>query len=239
VRGSTTYAGSCARAVLTMLEATGLSVGFGDTVALRDVGIALEPGRRVAVMGPSGCGKSTLLHTLCGVIRPDAGRVVLDGEDLTGKPERQRSRIRLEHYGVVFQFGDLVPELTLAENVALPLELLGRDRRTSRAAAMDLLDELGVAGVADSRAGMVSGGQAQRAAVARALVHRPRIVLADEPTGALDSVAAERVLDAMLRMTERIGAALLVVTHDNVVASQLDTLITMRDGRIADALVQL
>ena len=222
-----------------MLEATGLSVGFGDTVALRDVGITLEPGRRVAVMGPSGCGKSTLLHALCGVIRPDAGRVLLDGEDLTGKPERQRSRIRLEHYGVVFQFGDLVPELTLAENVALPLELLGRDRRTSRAAAMDLLDELGVAGVADSRAGMVSGGQAQRAAVARALVHRPRIVLADEPTGALDSVAAERVLDAMLRMTERIGAALLVVTHDNVVASQLDTLITMRDGRIADALVQL
>jgi putative ABC transport system ATP-binding protein len=222
-----------------MLEASGVSVSFGDTVALDDVSITLEPGRRVAVMGPSGCGKSTLLHTLCGVIRPGAGRVVLDGMDLTAMSERQRSRIRLEHYGVVFQFGDLVPELSLVENVALPLELLGRDRRTARGAAMDLLDELGIAGVADSRAGTVSGGQAQRAAVARALVHRPQVVLADEPTGALDSIAAERVLDAMLRMTECIGAALFVVTHDNVVASQLDTLVTMRDGRVADALVQL
>ena len=222
-----------------MLEASELSVSFGEAVALDNVGITLEPGRRVAVMGPSGCGKSTLLHALCGVIRPASGRVVLDGVDLTAMSERQRSRMRLEHYGVVFQFGDLVPELTLAENVALPLELLGRDRRTARGAAMDLLDELGIAGVADSRAGMVSGGQAQRAAVARALVHRPKVVLADEPTGALDSISAERVLDAMLRMTERIGAALLVVTHDNVVASQLDTLITMRDGRVADALVQI
>jgi putative ABC transport system ATP-binding protein len=222
-----------------VLEAGGISVSFGDTVALADVGITLEPGRKVAVMGPSGCGKSTLLHTLCGVIRPDAGHVLLDGTDLTRLSERQRSRTRLEHFGVVFQFGDLVPELSLVENVALPLELLGRDRRTARGAAMDLLDELGIAGVADSRAGTVSGGQAQRAAVARALVHRPKVVLADEPTGALDSISAERVLDAMLRLTERIGAALLVVTHDNVVASQLDTLITMRDGRIADALVQL
>ncbi len=222
-----------------MLEASGLSVSFGDTVALDGVGITLEPGRRVAVMGPSGCGKSTLLHTLCGVIRPASGQVLLDGADLTTMSERQRSRMRLEHYGVVFQFGDLVPELTLVENVALPLELIGRDRRTARTAAMDLLDELGVAGVADSRAGTVSGGQAQRAAVARALVHRPKVVLADEPTGALDSISAERVLDAMLRMTERIGAALLVVTHDNVVASQLDTLITMRDGTVTDALVQL
>lgn len=222
-----------------MLEASGLSVGFGDTLALDDVSITLEAGRRVAVMGPSGCGKSTLLHTLCGVIGPAAGRVVLDGADVTAMSERQRSRTRLEHYGVVFQFGGLVPELSLVENVALPLELLGRDRRTARGAAMDLLDELGIGSVADSRAGTVSGGQAQRAAVARALVHRPRVVLADEPTGALDSIAAERVLDAMLRLTERIDAALLVVTHDNVVASQLDTLVTMRDGRVADALVQL
>ena len=237
--GSTTYDGYCARVVSPVLEAGGISVSFGDTVALADVGITLEPGRKVAVMGPSGCGKSTLLHTLCGVIRPDAGHVLLDGTDLTRLSERQRSRTRLEHFGVVFQFGDLVPELSLVENVALPLELLGRDRRTARGMAMDLLDELGIAGVADSRAGTVSGGQAQRAAVARALVHRPKVVLADEPTGALDSISAERVLDAMLRLTERIGAALLVVTHDNVVASQLDTLITMRDGRIADALVQL
>lgn len=222
-----------------MLEAHEISVRYGETTALDNVSITLEPGRRVAVMGPSGCGKSTLLHVLCGVVRPASGRVTVNGVDLTEMTERQRSRARLEHYGVVFQFGDLVPELTLAENVALPLELLGRGRRTARVAAMELLDELGIVDVADSRAGTVSGGQAQRAAVARALVHRPEVVLADEPTGSLDSVSAERVLDSMLRLTGRIGAALLVVTHDNVVASQLDTLITMRDGRIEPTLVRL
>ena len=133
---------------------------------------------------------------------------------------------------MVFQFGDLVPELTLVENVGLPLELLGRSRRAARAAAMALLDELGVGTVADQRTGAVSGGQAQRAAVARALVHEPAIVLADEPTGSLDTVTAEAVLDAMTTLTQRIGAALLIVTHDNVVASHLDELVSMNDGVI-------
>lgn len=215
-----------------MLEAHDLDLSYGETTALRQVSVTLPAARRVALMGPSGCGKSSLLHCLAGVLRPDSGRVLLDGRDVTGLGERERSRIRLEHYGVVFQFGDLVPELTLAENVALPLRLLGHDRRTARTRAMALMDELGVADVAGSRAGVVAGGQAQRAAVARALVHEPRVVLADEPTGSLDSTNAEAVLDAMTRLTERIGAALLVVTHDHLVASHLDELVTMRDGRV-------
>lgn len=216
-----------------MLTANRVSLSYGATPALREVSLTLEPGRRVALMGPSGCGKSSLLHCLCGVVRPDAGTVTFDGTDLTGLSERARSRLRLQRFGVVFQFGDLVPELTLVENVGLPLELLGRSRRDARVAAMTLLDELGVADVADQRTGGVSGGQAQRAAVARALVHEPAVLLADEPTGSLDTVTAEAVLDAITTLTARIGAALLVVTHDHLVASHLDELVTMNDGVIA------
>ncbi|BDZ56754.1 ABC transporter ATP-binding protein [Barrientosiimonas endolithica] len=183
-------------------------------------------------MGPSGSGKSSLLHCLCGVILPDSGRVTLDGTDLTGLSEARRSRLRLERFGIVFQRGDLVPELTLVENAALPLMLLGRSRQAATATARELLDDLGVGDVADRRAGAVSGGQAQRAAVARALVHRPAVVLADEPTGSLDTVTGEVVLDALVGLTASIGAALLVVTHDHRVASSLDELVTMRDGAL-------
>ena len=215
-----------------MLEASGLDLTYGTTPALRGVSLSLAPGQRIALMGPSGCGKSSLLHCLCGVVPPDSGQVMFGDRDLTRLSERERSRLRLEHFGVVFQFGDLVPELTLLENAALPLELLGESRRTSQQRARVLLGELGVEDVAGSRAGEVSGGEAQRVAVARALVHEPQVVLADEPTGALDSTNAEAVLDAMVALTDRIGAALLVVTHDNVVASHLDELVTMQDGSI-------
>lgn len=215
-----------------MLDATNLDLSYGATPALRGVSLSLAPGQRVALMGPSGCGKSSLLNCLCGVVRPDSGRVRFEDRDLTSLSDRERSRIRLERFGVVFQFGELVPELTLIENAALPLELLGESRRDAQQRAHVLFDELRIEEVAGSRAGEVSGGQAQRAAVARALVHEPRVVLADEPTGALDSINAEAVLDAMVALTDRIGAALLVVTHDNVVASHLDELVTMQDGAI-------
>ena len=213
-----------------MLEAQHVSLSYGCTRALRDVSMRIESGSSVALMGASGSGKSSLLHCLAGVIIPDEGTVVLDGVDLTGLSDQARSRVRLERMGVVFQFGDLVPELTLVENVMLPLQLLGRRSDKARRRAIELLDQLGIANLADSRTGAVSGGEAQRAAVARALVHEPKIVLADEPTGALDSVNAEAVLDALVEMTKSTGTTLLVVTHDNVVASHLDTLVTMHDG---------
>ncbi len=215
-----------------MLEVDHVTLTYGTTTALRDASIALARGSRTALMGSSGSGKSSLLHCLAGVLVPDHGRVVVDGQDVAGLSDRERSRLRLERMGVVFQFGDLVPELTVAENVMLPLQLLGTRRAAARTRALELLGELGVADVADSRTGAVSGGQAQRAAVARALVHEPRVVLADEPTGSLDTVNAEAVLDAMVALSARINATLLVVTHDNLVAAHLDGLVLMRDGGI-------
>lgn len=213
-----------------MLTARDLTLSYGSTPALRGASLALDAGSSVALMGASGSGKSSLLHCLAGVVVPDEGTVTVDGVDLTGLSDKERSRLRLERMGVVFQFGDLVPELTLVENVMLPLQMLGRRAKDARPRAMELLDLLGVAELADSRTGAVSGGQAQRAAVARAMVHEPRIVLADEPTGALDSVNAEAVLDALVAMTRSSGTTLLVVTHDNLVASHLDALVTMQDG---------
>lgn len=215
-----------------MLEAREVSLSYGATPALRDVNLRVGAGASVALMGASGSGKSSLLHCLAGVVVPDSGAVVVDGVDLTGLGDKQRSRVRLEHMGVVFQYGDLVPELSLLENVVLPLQLLGRHTRDARPRAMDLLDRLGVADLADSRTAAVSGGEAQRAAVARALVHEPGVVLADEPTGSLDSLNAEAVLDALVELTRTSSTTLLVVTHDNVVASHLDTLVTMHDGAV-------
>jgi putative ABC transport system ATP-binding protein len=217
-----------------VLAADRISLSYGATSALVDVSFAIAPGDRVALMGPSGCGKSSLMHCLAGVLRPDAGAVTLAGETFSERRDAERSRIRLRDLGVVFQFGDLVPELTLRENLMLPLQLLGAAKGEAAERADALLADVGVREVAHERAGTVSGGQAQRAAVARALVHEPRFVLADEPTGSLDTATAEQVLDLMLTLTERSGAGLLVVTHDNLVASHLDTLVTMRDGRVRD-----
>lgn len=218
----------------TVLEAQGIELSYGDTVALRGVDLTLSAGDRVALMGPSGSGKSSLLHCLAGITRPTHGQVSVEGTRLETLSESARSALRLERVGVVFQFGDLVPELTLIENVMLPLQLLGRKRAEARAAAMELLAALDVESVADKRAGTVSGGQAQRAAVARALVHQPSIVLADEPTGALDTVGAETVMSALASLTAQIGATLLVVTHDNLVAAHLDRHVVMRDGVVED-----
>lgn len=217
---------------MSLLEARQVSHAYAKTPALENASITIEPGAQLAIMGPSGSGKSTLLHCLAGIISPRAGEVFFDRTRLNSLSEAQRSRIRLVRIGMVFQFGDLVPELTLIENVMLPLQVLGTKRAAARARAGDLLDRLGVAPVADRRAGAVSGGQAQRAAVARALAHEPLVVLADEPTGALDSLTAESVLDTMIAITQEIGAALVVVTHDNVVASHLSDLVVLRDGRV-------
>jgi len=213
-----------------VLGARNVHLTYGDTVALRGASLELTAGERVALMGPSGSGKSSMLHCLAGIIRPDLGEVTLEGAGLDGLPERVRSARRLQRMGIVFQFGDLVPELTLIENVMLPLQLLGGKKSAARATAMDLLAALDIDRVADKRTGAVSGGQAQRAAVARALVHRPAVVLADEPTGSLDTVSAELVLDAMVSLSSQLGAALLVVTHDNLVAAHLDRHVVMRDG---------
>ena len=217
-----------------VISARDLDLRYGDTLALHGANLELRAGERVALMGPSGSGKSSLLHCLAGVVAPQGGEIWFEGQRLDRLSEARRSAVRLERMGMVFQFGDLVPELTLVENVLVPLRILGARRRAARTTAMELLDRFGVADVADHRTGAVSGGQAQRAAVARALVHRPAVVFADEPTGSLDSVTAEKVLDAMVSLTSESGAALLVVTHDHIVASHLDRHLVIHDGLTSD-----
>lgn len=218
---------------MTLLEARQVTVQYGETRALDAVDLTLAAGSRTAIMGPSGSGKSSLVHALAGVLRPDAGEIWFDGARLDTMTEAERSRTRLRRMGLVLQFGDLVPELTIVENVMLPLQVLGTRARAARTRSLEMLDVLGIADLADRRTGAVSGGQAQRAAVARALAHEPAVVLADEPTGALDSLTAEIVLDAMVEATRTAGAALVVVTHDHLVASHLDDLVVVRDGRVA------
>lgn len=211
----------------------GLSKWFGSTHALDGVSIAVEPGEVVALMGPSGSGKSTLLHVLAGIVTPDEGEVYLRGRRIDDITDRRRSDFRLRDMGFVFQFGDLVPELTLAENVALPLLLTGSSRRAAIGQASELLAELDVAGVAGQRPAQVSGGEAQRAAVARALVHQPAVVFADEPTGALDSVNGDIVLTALLSAARGRGIGVLLVTHDARVAAHADRECIMRDGGLS------
>jgi putative ABC transport system ATP-binding protein len=215
-----------------VVTAEGLQLSFGSTPVLRGLDVGLAGGRVVAIMGPSGSGKSTLLHCLAGILVPDSGSVHVLGRPLVDLAERDRARLRLRHMGFVLQGGELVPELTLAENVALPLQLLGTRHREAMDRAAAILDAVGLAGAGGRRTGEVSGGESQRAAVARALVHEPDIVFADEPTGALDTVNGEQVLDLLLESSRARGAAVLLVTHDHRIAAHADHVMIMRDGRI-------
>lgn len=218
-----------------VVEAHDLRLTLGATQALRGVSVEVQPGEVLAVMGSSGSGKSTLLHCLAGLLRPDAGTVRVVDTDLGSLSDRARSRLRLERMGFVSQFGDLVPELTLRENVELPMRLLRRSGRAIRRDSRELLERMGIADVAERRAGEASGGQVQRAAVARALVHGPPIVLADEPTGALDTATGDRVLEMLLQQARVGGAAVLLVTHEARVAAHADREVILRDGQaVAD-----
>jgi putative ABC transport system ATP-binding protein len=199
--------------------------------ALDGVDLAVEPGEFVAIMGPSGCGKSTLLNLLAGFDRPSAGEVWLGGQRIDGLSEAKLARLRRRRIGFVFQFFNLLPALSVAENVELPLLLAGQRRRAARRAAGHLLQELGVSERRHAAPALLSGGQQQRVALARAMANSPDIVLADEPTGNLDSAAAQGVLD-LLREARRRGQTLLLVTHDARVAAAADRVIRLRDGRI-------
>ncbi|ACQ82399.1 ABC transporter related [Beutenbergia cavernae DSM 12333] len=215
-----------------VLETRSVSRSFGAMPAVDGVDLTVRAGEVVAVMGPSGSGKSTLLHLVAGLLRPDSGEVWFDGTRLDNQPEHARARTRLRHMGFVFQFGDLVPELTVVENVELPLRLLGTARASARARALEMLDRFGIAEQADRRLSEVSGGQAQRAAVARALVHQPAVVLADEPTGSLDTLTGELVLEELVGAAAERGTAVVLVTHELRVASYADRDVLVRDGRI-------
>ncbi|MDR0179873.1 ABC transporter ATP-binding protein [Actinomyces oris] len=220
-----------------IMRARGLEMSFGQTHALRGVDLDVAAGEVLAVTGPSGSGKSTLLHVMAGVLVPDAGRVDYHGgettQDIAALDEAARSRLRLKEFGFIFQFGQLLPDLSALDNVTIPLLLAGTPRRRALAQARETLGELGLSEHLDKRPTQLSGGQAQRAAVARALVTNPRLLFADEPTGSLDSLAAERTMEVLLNSVRSRGAALVIITHDARVAAYADREVTVRDGRIS------
>jgi len=215
---------------MSTLEARRIEKAFGRTHALRGLSVTIEPGEIVAITGPSGSGKSTLLHCLSGIMRPETGEVHYDGRRIDTLSENERTKLRREHFGIVFQFGRLVPELTALENIALPLLFDGHGREEAMTVARGRLEEAGGAEVADARPAELSGGQLQRVAVARALVTGPKVIFADEPTGALDSVAGERVLSLLIASARLNDATVVIVTHDNQVAAYADREIVLRDG---------
>ncbi|MGI8699174.1 MAG: ABC transporter ATP-binding protein [Mycobacteriales bacterium] len=216
-----------------LLHAVDLHLRFGRTAALVGASVDVRPGEILALLGPSGSGKSTLLHCLAGILVPDAGEVHYRGSRLDVLPDAVRSRLRRDDFGFVFQFGQLVPELTALENVALPLRLGGVRRRPAEDQARSWLGRLEVDDVADHRPGEISGGQGQRVAVARALVTGPRVVFADEPTGALDSLNGENVMTLLTEVARDQGATVLLVTHAPRVAAYADREIVLRDGKVA------
>ncbi|WP_199923450.1 ABC transporter ATP-binding protein [Streptomyces sp. NRRL F-5123] len=217
-----------------LLLARDLHKAYGRTPALDGADMSVRAGEVVAVMGPSGSGKSTLLHCLAGIVRPDSGEVRYRGQALSAMSDGARSALRRTDFGFVFQFGQLVPELTCLENVAIPLRLGGRRRKDAEAEAARWLERLEVDDVAGQRPGEISGGQGQRVAVARALVGGPRVVFADEPTGALDSLNGERVMRLLTAAAHDTGAAVVLVTHEARVAAYSDREIVVRDGKSRD-----
>jgi putative ABC transport system ATP-binding protein len=215
-----------------LLRAEDVRLSYGQSEVLRGVSLTFgEPGS-VAITGPSGSGKTSLLYALSGLERDVTGSVTLLGKDILALTPDELADLRLANVGFVFQSSDLVPELTLRQNIALPLQLAGLSRRAVSARVEELLVALGLTESADRRPNQVSGGQAQRCAVARAVVARPRVVFADEPTGALDQSNRDVVLHLLLQQVQVIGGLLLAVTHDPQVAARFDRVVSLSDGRV-------
>jgi putative ABC transport system ATP-binding protein len=216
----------------SMLRAVDLNRSFGATPALQGANLEVARGEFVAIMGPSGSGKSTLLHCLAGIFPPDSGEVWYDGQRLDRLDETRRTELRRRAFGFVFQFGQLVPELSAADNVALPLLLNKTKRSEAYLRAFSWLERLGLKGLEGRRTGELSGGEAQRVAVARALVMKPKVLFADEPTGSLDSLTSEQVMDLLVDLARAEGTTVVLVTHDARVAAYADREVMVRDGKV-------
>ena len=217
----------------SLIEARHVVKSFGPTPALRGADLAVGAGEIVAVMGPSGSGKSTLLHCLAGILVPEGGEVLFGGGRLDTMRETERSALRRDRFGFVFQSGQLVPELTAEENVALPRLLSGVRRSTALQETRAWFARLDLSGLEQRRSGELSGGQAQRVALARALVGRPEVVFADEPTGSLDSLTGEHVMELLVEASRQQGTTVVLVTHDPRVAAYAEREVVVRDGKVS------
>jgi len=215
-----------------LLSGRGLVKRYGSQRALDGVDIDIQAGEVLAIVGPSGSGKTSLLHVLAGILRAEEGEISLAGQRIDQLSETRRSELRRGEFGFVFQSGMLVAELTARENVALPLLLGGRDRETAMASATEWLERLGLRGKEERRPGELSGGEAQRVAIARAITHRPKVIFADEPTGALDTRTGKETVGALIDSARVTGTAVIIVTHDRELAASLPRTVSIRDGRI-------
>ncbi|MEU0571978.1 ABC transporter ATP-binding protein [Nonomuraea sp. NPDC005983] len=215
-----------------VIRVEGLRKEYGEAAALDGVSLEIRAGESVAVMGPSGCGKSTLLNMVGGLDRPSSGTILVHGQDLGQLDETGLALFRRRHIGMIFQFFNLIDDLPALDNVALAAQLTGAPARQARSRALELLQELGVAERRDNYPATLSGGERQRVAVARALINRPTLLLADEPTGALDSSSGRQVMDLLVELN-RLGHTLLIVTHDPQLATRCATrLVEFADGRV-------
>lgn len=217
------------------LCAAGLKKSFGATEVLRGCDLQVRTGEIVAIMGPSGSGKSTLLHCLAGILVPDSGAVEYAGSRIDTMPDADRTRLRRTDFGFVFQFGQLVPELTAVENVMLPLLFAGIKRKVAQPRAVQWLGGMGLEGLGARRPGELSGGQMQRVAVARAMVIEPKVIFADEPTGSLDSVTGQGVLETFTEVARAHGTSVILISHAREVADFADRVLIVRDGIVSDA----
>ncbi len=211
-----------------------ITKSYNSAPVLTGISLTIEPGETVAVMGPSGSGKSTLLHCMSGVLLPDDGDVIFGDTKINSLSDADRSALRLHDFGFVFQDGQLLPELTARENVALPMILQGKKRSKSLALADDVLSRLGLQDLTRRRPGQMSGGQAQRVAIARAMAGEPGVIFADEPTGALDQSTGHEVMQQLTALVEQTGTTLVMVTHDVKVADWCRRRVEIRDGLIHD-----
>lgn len=221
--------------ITPIISARNITKSYGQTHALKSVSLDVAPGEILAIMGPSGSGKSTLLHSLAAISSVDKGEIIFDGKRIDNLNDNKRSILRRTSFGFVFQFGQLVPELTALDNVALPLLLNGVKRVQAYERANTWLDKVGLDGKENSLPGELSGGQAQRVAIARAMVAEPKILFADEPTGSLDSLNSERVMELFINTAKKYGTTVIMVTHEPSIAAYADREIVVRDGQISGA----
>lgn len=221
------------RSTQNLIEAHDAEFDFGETPALRGANLSIREGEILAVMGPSGSGKSTLLHCLAGILVPKRGEIYFAGQRIDTLSENERSALRRDAFGFVFQFGQLVPELTSEENVALPLLLGGLRRNDALRRAREWFERLGIEGLERRRSGELSGGQAQRVALARGLVAHPKVLFADEPTGSLDSLTGELVMELLVTAAREDGTTVVLVTHEPRVAAYAGREVVVRDGHVS------